>query len=110
MDKQLRKGLLEYCVLAVIEKEDSYGYKMIEDISPYIEISESTLYPILRRLEEAGRVRSYNTEHNNRIRKYFHITKEGREILKGFGKVREELMIVLDFIVGGRRDDEGNIS
>lgn len=105
MDRQLRKGLLEYCVLAAIEKEDSYGYKIIEDILPYIEVSESTLYPILRRLEVAGRVRSYNTEYNNRIRKYFSITDEGKEALKEFGKIREELLIVLDFIAGGKADD-----
>ena len=79
MDRQLRKGLLEYCVLAAIREEDSYGYKMIEDISPCIEISESTLYPILRRLEEAGKVTSYNTEFHNRIRKYFHITDSFEE-------------------------------
>ncbi len=54
MDTQLKKGLLEICVLAVLKKEDSYGYKIVKDISPYIEISESTLYPILRRLETAN--------------------------------------------------------
>lgn len=105
MDRQLRKGLLEYCVLAAIANEDSYGYKIIEDISLYIDVSESTLYPILRRLEVAGRVRSYNTEYNNRIRKYFSITDEGKEALREFGKVREELLIVLDYIAGGKADD-----
>lgn len=102
MDRQLRKGLLEYCVLAVIRNEDSYGYKIIEDISPYIDVSESTLYPILRRLEVAGKVKSYNTEHNNRIRKYFRITEEGNEALKKFEKDRTTLLRVLDFIAGGK--------
>lgn len=102
MDRQLRKGLLEYCVLAVISNEDSYGYKIIEDISPYIDVSESTLYPILRRLEVAGKVKSYNTEHNNRIRKYFSITEEGNEALKEFEKDRAALLRVLDFIAGGK--------
>ncbi|MBQ7920054.1 MAG: PadR family transcriptional regulator [Lachnospiraceae bacterium] len=102
MDRQLRKGLLEFCVLAAIKDEDSYGYKMIEDISPYIDISESTLYPILRRLEVAGKVVSYNTEYNNRIRKYFHITEEGKSSLKEFDKDREELVRVLEFISGGK--------
>ena len=105
MDRQLRKGLLEFCVLAAIKDEDSYGYKMIEDISPYIEISESTLYPILRRLETAGRVKSYNTEYNNRIRRYFSITNEGREALKEFGKDRVELLKVLNFIAGGSTNE-----
>lgn len=101
MDRQLRKGLLEFCVLAALKKEDSYGYKMIEDISTYIEISESTLYPILRRLEISGKVTSYNTEHNNRIRKYFHITEAGLRSLESFDKDITELLKVLDFISGG---------
>lgn len=102
MDRQLRKGLLEFCVLAAIKDEDSYGYKMIEDISPHIEISESTLYPILRRLEVAGKVSSYNTEYNNRIRRYFSITEEGKAALQEFEKDRVELLKVLEFIAGGR--------
>lgn len=104
MDRQLRKGLLEFCVLAAIKEEDSYGYKMIEDISPYIEISESTLYPILRRLEVAGRVKSYNTEYNNRLRKYFSITEAGKGALKEFEKDRIELLKVLNFIAGGQKE------
>ena len=54
MDAQLKKGLLEVCVLSAIREEESYGYKIISDLAPYIEISESTLYPILRRLESGG--------------------------------------------------------
>ena len=102
MDRQLRKGLLEFCVLAELKKEESYGYKMIEDISPYIDISESTLYPILRRLEVAGKVKSYNTEYNNRIRKYFSITEIGLRSLEDFEKDREELLKILEFISGGK--------
>ena len=64
MDAQLRKGLLELCVLAVLRKEDSYGYQIIKDVSDLIEISESTLYPILRRLEMGGKVKSYTTQYN----------------------------------------------
>lgn len=101
MDRQLRKGLLEFCVLAALKEEDSYGYKMIEDISPYVDISESTLYPILRRLEVAGKVQSYNTEHNNRIRKYFSITESGKCSLNDFEKDKEELLKILEFISGG---------
>lgn len=102
MDRQLRKGLLEFCVLAALKKEDSYGYKLIEDILPYIDISESTLYPILRRLEVAEKVKSYNTEYNNRIRKYFSITESGICSLHEFEKDREELLKILDFIAGGK--------
>lgn len=99
MDAQLRKGFLEYCVLAALRKNDSYGYQMIRDISKYIDISESTLYPILRRLESGGKVTSYNTEYNNRIRKYFHLTEAGRQMLSDFRQDKEQLVKVLDYIV-----------
>ena len=101
MDVQLRKGLLEYCVLTALSFRDSYGYQIIKDISEYIDISESTLYPILRRLESDDKVTSYNTEYNNRIRKYYSITSMGREALAGFLEDKEKLMKVLDYIGGG---------
>ena len=62
MDAQLKKGLLDVCVLAALRKEESYGYKIISDIAPYIEISESTLYPILKRLEGSGAVTTHSRE------------------------------------------------
>lgn len=105
MDTQLRKGLLEYCVLAAIKETDSYGYQIIKEISEHIEISESTLYPILRRMETGGKVESYSIEYHNRIRKYFHLTEAGREYLKGFIKEKEEIMQVLTFITGGTEDE-----
>ena len=105
MDRQLRKGLLEFCVLAELKSGDSYGYKMIENLSLYIDISESTLYPILRRLEAAGKVVSYHTEYNNRIRKYFRITDAGLEALEEFEKDKMELLKILEFISGGKKDE-----
>lgn len=105
MDSQLRKGLVEYCILAAISREDCYGYKLIEDVSPFMEISESTLYPILRRIETAGKVKSYNTEHNNRIRKYFSITDTGKQALQDFEKDKHEIIRVLDYITGGSIDE-----
>ena len=69
MDAQLKKGLLDVCVLAAIRKEESYGYKIISDLAPHIEISESTLYPILRRLESSGAVTTRSEIHNGRVRK-----------------------------------------
>ncbi len=107
MDIQIRKGLLELCVLASLREKDSYGYQIIKDVSAYIDISESTLYPILRRLDTEGKVESYNTEYNNRIRKYYTITDEGRQTLKDFSKDKEHLLKILDFISqGGEEDDE----
>lgn len=101
MDVQLRKGLLEYCVLAALSVQDSYGYQIIKDVSEYIDISESTLYPILRRLESDDKVSSYNTEFNNRIRKYYSITPKGREAIACFLQDKDKLIRVLEFIAGG---------
>lgn len=102
MDIQVKKGLLEYCVLARLRHGESYGYQMIRDISPWIDISESTLYPILKRLEAAHYVETYNVEHNNRIRRYFRLTTEGSAHLQNFIDERMELIRVIDFITSGK--------
>jgi PadR family transcriptional regulator PadR len=78
MDSQLRKGLLEICVLANLQSQESYGYKIVSDISVVLAISESTLYPILKRLEEAGSLSTRTAEHNGRLRKYYIITSQGK--------------------------------
>lgn len=101
MDSQLRKGLLEICILAVLRKADSYGYQMIKDVSGVIEISESTLYPILRRLETSGRIESYTIQYHNRLRRYFHLTNAGEQCLKEFRKDREQLLRILEYIAEG---------
>ena len=77
MDVQMKRGLLDVCVLAAIQSEDSYGYQIIKDIRPYVDVSESTLYPILRRLEEGRLLTVRSVEHNGRLRKYYHITEAG---------------------------------
>lgn len=78
MDIQLKRGLLDVCVLAAIKQEDSYGYKIIKDMKPYVELSESTLYPILRRLEAAQLLSVHSAEHNGRLRKYYHTRNKGK--------------------------------
>ena len=105
MDIQLKKGLLEICVLTVLSKEDSYGYKIVKDISTYIEISESTLYPILRRLETNECLNIYSIEHNGRLRKYYKITDKGRLSIDEFLADWQQMMKVYDFIKGGNKDE-----
>ena len=102
MDAQLKKGLLEVCVLAAIEKQESYGYKIISDLAPYVSISESTLYPILRRLEQSGAVRSHCAAFNGRLRRYFAITPVGRDKLKEFIDGMSEFERIKSFIMRGR--------
>ena len=98
MDIQLKRGLLDVCVLSAIKDEESYGYKIIKDVSPYIEMSESTLYTILKRLEAAEMLTVRSTEHNGRLRKYYSITKAGLERIEEFKSEWREIMLIYKFI------------
>ncbi|MBR3245407.1 MAG: PadR family transcriptional regulator [Parasporobacterium sp.] len=100
MDAQIKRGLLDLCVLAAIKNNDSYGYQIIKDMKPYMPISESTLYPILRRLEESKFLTVYSVEHNGRLRKYYRITKKGQKRLKDFEEEWKEILQVYEFIRG----------
>ncbi len=100
MDAQLKRGVLDVCVLKALEAEDSYGYQIIKDVSPYLSISESTLYPILKRLETAGCVTERSAEHNGRLRKYYHLTDTGRSRIRSFLSDWEELTRAYQFVKG----------
>lgn len=90
MDVQLKKGILDVCVLYAIGKGESYGYKIINDLQGVIEISESTLYPILKRLETAGYVTTRTAEHSGRLRRYYKITNSGQQkLLSGKADLQE---------------------
>ena len=99
MDIQLKRGLLDVCVLAAIKNEDSYGYQIIKDMKPYVEISESTLYPILRRLEAAELLTVQTAEHNGRLRKYYHITSLGLKRIEDFKEEWNEIVSIYQFVV-----------
>ena len=98
MDNQLKRGLLDVCVLAAIAKQDSYGYQIIKDISPYVEISESTLYPILRRLESADLLTVRTAEHNGRLRKYYRITPLGIQRIADFEEDWKQILSIHQFV------------
>ena len=98
MDIQLKRGLLDVCVLAAIKNEDSYGYKIIKDMKPYLELSESTLYTILKRLETANMLIVYTIEHNGRLRKYYRITDEGLKRIEDFKEEWKELLSIYKFV------------
>jgi PadR family transcriptional regulator PadR len=97
MDVQLKRGLLDVCVLAAIKNEDSYGYKIIKDLKPYVELSESTLYTILKRLETSNMLTVRTVEHDGRLRKYYHITDEGLARIEEFKKEWDEIMSIYRF-------------
>lgn len=103
MDVQLKRGMLDICVLASLLQGDSYGYMIIKDLSPQVEISESTLYPILRRLEEMRCVETYSMEHNGRLRKYYAITPLGERRIRVFLDEWKSMMDIYTFIEGELR-------
>ena len=105
MDIQLKRGLLDVCVLAAIKSEDSYGYQIIKDMKPYIELSESTLYTILKRLEAANMLTVRTAEHGGRLRKYYHITAHGRQRIDAFKAEWKELLSIYQFVT---KEDSGN--
>ena len=106
MDIQLKRGLLDVCVLAAIKNEDSYGYKIIKDVRPYIVLSESTLYTILKRLEAAGMLTVRTAEHEGRLRKYYHITKAGLGRLEDFKDEWSEVMSIYQFVMKGEASND----
>ena len=105
MDIQLKRGLLDVCVLAAIRSEDSYGYKIIKDMKPYIELSESTLYTILKRLETSKMLTVRTAEHDGRLRKYYHITDEGLKRIDEFKSDWREILSIYRFVT---KEDDGN--
>lgn len=105
MDIQLKRGLLDVCVLAAIKGEDSYGYKIIKDLKPYVELSESTLYTILKRLESADMLTVRTAEHSGRLRKYYHITDNGLCRIENFKNEWKEIMSIYEFVI---KEDKSN--
>ena len=101
MDAQMKRGLIEACILKLLTRGDSYGYQLVREAEEVLSISESTLYPVLRRLEGAGALTVYSMEHNGRLRKYYAITEGGRQRIEDFLVEWEDVMKVYDFI---RRD------
>ena len=106
MDIQLKRGLLDVCVLAAIKSEDSYGYKIIKDMKPYLEISESTLYTILRRLEISEMLTVRTAEHGGRLRKYYHITPLGLKRIEDFKSEWREVMAIYQFVTKEDAENE----
>ena len=105
MDMQLKRGMLDVCVLAAIKSEDSYGYKIIKDLKPYIALSESTLYTILKRLEGAEMLTVRTAEHDGRLRKYYRITAAGRRRIEEFKTEWAEMLAIYRFVT---KEDEAH--
>lgn len=98
MDTQRKKGVLDICVLSVLKNGPSYGYLIIGEVSKCIDISESTLYPILKRLEKGGCLTTYKVEYNGRTRKYYQITEAGLKRIEEFLGEWEEMKQIYQFV------------
>lgn len=98
MNAQLKKGLLDVCVLSVLNRGESYGYKILKDLGGYIELAESTLYPILRRLEAGKCVTVRSVEHEGRLRKMYAITPTGKMQLIDFLNDWKEVETIYQYI------------
>ncbi len=103
MDAQMKKGLLDACVLHILKSGDTYGYKLTQEVTGLLETSESALYPVLRRLETQGYLETYSAEHSGRLRRYYRITAAGIERLNEYKGELIELRNVIDFITGGEK-------
>lgn len=101
MDAQMKKGLLDACVLYILKKEDTYGYKLTQEITGILDTSESALYPVLRRLESQGFLETYSAEYSGRLRKYYRITAKGITRLNEIRNELKELKDLIELIIGG---------
>ena len=101
MDAQMKRGFLEVCVLASINRQDSYGYQIVKDVPAILNLTESTLYPLLKRLETAGLLTTYSVEHNGRLRKYYRITPAGVTYLDEFLKDWDDVLDVYEYVKRG---------
>ena len=106
MDIQLKRGLLDVCVLAAIKNEDSYGYQIIKDMKPYVELSESTLYTILKRLETGSMLTVRSVEHDGRLRKYYRITAMGLKRIEEFKEEWEKVLAIYQFVIKGDKEND----
>ncbi len=101
VDAQMKKGLLDVCVLSILSMEDTYGYKLTQEVTALMDTSESALYPVLRRLETQNFLETYSVEYSGRLRKYYRITGEGIKKFKEYILELEDLKKFIDYIIGG---------
>lgn len=101
MDAQMKRGFLEVCVLAALNRQDSYGYQIVKDVPAVLNLTESTLYPLLKRMEAAGLLTTYSVEHNGRLRKYYRITEAGASHIDEFLREQDDVIAIYDYVKRG---------
>lgn len=106
MTFQLGSALLDACVLAILHKEDAYGYKLTQDVKGVVNVSESTLYPVLRRLMKEKYLDIYDQEHLGRNRRYYTLTEEGKHQYQVYIKEWREFKDKIDSVLEEGQHDE----
>ena len=96
--------ILDFCVLSIVNEADTYGYEITQRLMSSIVISESTLYPVLRRLLKNGLLESYDLAFDGRTRRYYRITKKGKESLDFYMEKWKSYVNQVNLIVGGKND------
>jgi len=99
MQFQLTSQVLEVCVLSVLSREDTYGYKLTQGIKTILSVSESTLYPVLRRLQTDGSLFTYDEAFDGRNRRYYKLTDSGSVKLAEYLTLWEQHKNKVDRIV-----------
>lgn len=103
---QLGSALMDACVLAVLSRGDTYGYILTQQVREIMDISESTLYPVLRRLQKDGCLETYDQPFQGRNRRYYKVTEKGKEKYKQYLEEWEDYKLRIDKILLGGIGDE----
>ena len=106
MTYQLAAPLLDACVVGVLAKEDAYGYTLTQKVMEVVDISESTLYPVLRRLQKDGYLIVYDRECGGRNRRYYQITETGEEKLAEYRSEWESYSSKISELFSGEESEE----
>jgi PadR family transcriptional regulator PadR len=104
----MKKGVLEALVLAILRDGDTYGYRLAEQVAGIVDVAATALYPVLRRLEAQGMLTTYTMEHNGRLRRYYRITRKGREKWRENVQELSNLERVIGMIVKGEKENGGH--
>lgn len=101
MGFKIESALLEACVLSILSKGDTYGYVLTQSMKQVLDISESTLYPVLRRLQKNEYLRTYDQPYQGRNRRYYSVTDKGKEQFEIYKKEWKEYKEQIDSLLSG---------